>query len=117
MAQREREAEIARNTATKNERERDLLLAMAYSDAQRKRDSLRLAGAATSSDVAPTVTEKTVEERFKTTHYHYIQFPDHRMVLRRVSYAWGQVYYFRDDLTIEQLIYERDILEYTNKSE
>lgn len=115
VAEREREAEIARNTATKNERERDMLLALAQSDAQRKRDSLRLAGAASATNVHPTIIEKTVEERFKITDYHYVQFPDHQIVLKRVTYAWGQVYHFRNALEIDQADYDFDLQQYTSR--
>ena len=112
-AKQEREAEINRNQATKNERERELLLALAKADAQRMRDSLTLAGPASSTKVAPKVEEKVVEERFKTTHYHYVRFPDHEIVLRKVHYAWGQDYYFRGEREIDQSTYQQDITRYT----
>lgn len=110
-AERERAAQANRNAAAKHDRERAMLLELAQRDMQQKRDSLQRSNGST-YEVKPTVQTKTLEERFKTTTWHIVQFPAERIEYKKVTFPWGQTSYYKNNAAISQEAYENALKKY-----
>ena len=116
--EKQRTINAIKNKQIKDEHEKTIILALAESEIEKEQRSskpvqVKKIGTSTFQyQIRPEIITRTKKDAFKTINTTIIKFPDREVKLQKITYVWGNVDYYKNDIEIDEQTFSKEIAKF-----
>ena len=117
--EKEKSIQTIKNKQRKDEHEKTIILALAEAEQVKEQRSLqppvnakKIGTKTFQYEIRPEIIKQTEKDAFKTVETTIIKFPGREVKLQKITYVWGNVDYYKNDIEIDEQSFSKEIAKF-----